>query len=598
MFTSSQCARTAATCIAVLCPLSALADTIHVAPCGDDAWSGATQICASPDGPMATIQAAIDAAEDGDEILVLDGTYTGPGNRDMDFDGKAITVRSLNGAEATTIDLLGTPDDQARAFHFQSSEGPDSVLEGFTIRNGYMDIRGGAMVCTLGSSPTVIGCVFQGNTVNGTQFMNGGGAVYIYASDPAFIDCDFVANTILVGEVFNTGGGAAYSLNGSPTFSGCTFTQNVSTGTNGGGAIAFGGNVTPSTPIFDGCVFTENSSHQGGAALNAQLATPIYTGCLFQNNAATARGGAMLTVAAGNAIVIDCEFIGNQTTSPSEGAGGAFYGLPFSTSFERCRFIDNTSADRGGAVGLANGDMSDTDATFVDCEFSANHAEGAGGAFHVEDATAVLTNCLIAQNTAAVTGGVHAEGAATVVMINTTIADNSAPAGAGAIQADGAADVAIANAIIWGNAAPQIGVGDGGVTATYSDIQGGWAGDGNVDVDPGFVDPGACAYTPTADAVVDAGDNSAVPEGVDTDICGNPRFIDYAGLGDAVVDMGAVERICLADCDANGELNVLDFVCYQGLFQAGDMAADCDNNRQLNILDFVCFQGAFQAGCP
>ena len=54
---------------------------------------------------------------------------------------------------------------------------------------------------------------------------------------------------------------------------------------------------------------------------------------------------------------------------------------------------------------------------------------------------------------------------------------------------------------------------------------------------------------------------------------------------------------CFADCDGNGELNILDFVCYQGLFQSGDDAADCDANGQLNILDFVCFQGEFQAGC-
>ena len=54
---------------------------------------------------------------------------------------------------------------------------------------------------------------------------------------------------------------------------------------------------------------------------------------------------------------------------------------------------------------------------------------------------------------------------------------------------------------------------------------------------------------------------------------------------------------CIADCDGNGVLNILDFVCYQGLFQSGDPAADCDANGVLNILDFVCFQGAFQAGC-
>ena len=55
---------------------------------------------------------------------------------------------------------------------------------------------------------------------------------------------------------------------------------------------------------------------------------------------------------------------------------------------------------------------------------------------------------------------------------------------------------------------------------------------------------------------------------------------------------------CAADCDGNGELNILDFVCFQGLFQDGDDAADCNGDGVLNILDFVCFQGEFQAGCP
>jgi hypothetical protein len=55
---------------------------------------------------------------------------------------------------------------------------------------------------------------------------------------------------------------------------------------------------------------------------------------------------------------------------------------------------------------------------------------------------------------------------------------------------------------------------------------------------------------------------------------------------------------CLADCDDNGVLNILDFVCYQNLFKTGDLAADCDGNNLLNILDFVCYQNAFKVGCP
>jgi len=59
-----------------------------------------------------------------------------------------------------------------------------------------------------------------------------------------------------------------------------------------------------------------------------------------------------------------------------------------------------------------------------------------------------------------------------------------------------------------------------------------------------------------------------------------------------------VVQSCYADFNADGVLNILDFVAFQGAFVAGDEAADCDANGALNILDFVCFQGAFAAGCP
>jgi hypothetical protein len=55
---------------------------------------------------------------------------------------------------------------------------------------------------------------------------------------------------------------------------------------------------------------------------------------------------------------------------------------------------------------------------------------------------------------------------------------------------------------------------------------------------------------------------------------------------------------CAADCNVDGLLNILDFVCFQGLFTQGDPGADCNADGVLNILDFVCFQGLFQTGCP
>jgi pectin methylesterase-like acyl-CoA thioesterase len=91
---------------------------------------------------FSNIQAAIDDSNNGDIIEVRPGTYTGTGNRDIDFKGNAITVRSTdpndsNIITATVIDCNGTKAEPHRGFYFHSSEGPDSVLAGITITNGY-----------------------------------------------------------------------------------------------------------------------------------------------------------------------------------------------------------------------------------------------------------------------------------------------------------------------------------------------------------------------------------------------------------------------------------------------------------------------------
>ena len=84
-----------------------------------------------------TIQEAMDAAVYGDVVVVANGTYTGPGNTDLNFQGKAFTVKSENGPDNCTIDCQGTSEDPHRGFVFRSHEGADSVIDGFTIINGF-----------------------------------------------------------------------------------------------------------------------------------------------------------------------------------------------------------------------------------------------------------------------------------------------------------------------------------------------------------------------------------------------------------------------------------------------------------------------------
>jgi outer membrane protein assembly factor BamB len=127
----------------------------------------------------ATIQAAIDIATPGDQVVIAPGTYKGTGNTNLTFRGKAITVRSENPADAnvvaaTQIDCQNLSN--TRGVAFTKGEGPGSVLSGITIQNGvYYSgsplwtsagyVSGFAVYCTA-SSPTIENCVFISTTTS------------------------------------------------------------------------------------------------------------------------------------------------------------------------------------------------------------------------------------------------------------------------------------------------------------------------------------------------------------------------------------------------------------------------------------------------
>jgi hypothetical protein len=118
-------------------------------------------------GQYATIQAAINAAQSGDAVIVADGIYTGSGNRDIDFLGKAVTVRSAGGPANCIIDCQPR---YHRGYRFHSGEGALSILDGLTIRNGDAPeepeciASGGGILCRDGSNPTIRNCWLLNNT--------------------------------------------------------------------------------------------------------------------------------------------------------------------------------------------------------------------------------------------------------------------------------------------------------------------------------------------------------------------------------------------------------------------------------------------------
>ncbi len=447
-------------------------------------------------GDHNSIQSAVDVAQNGDLILVGPGIYES--NRSLTFSGKAITLRSTQGPNRTTIQLFDSPAhflDRFSVVIFNRGEGPESVLEGFTIRQGRGTkasslslANGGGILCTSSSSPTIKNCTIRDNEVEGS----GGGISCEVGSSPKIIDCEIVVNRARSGD----GGGIFCSRSSSPEIINCKIRSNAA-GNNGGGISC-----------------TRDSS-------------PIISNCSILNNI-----GSGIQCLSGSSPHVDrCEIAGNTAAF-----GGGIHISRSSPTFSNCKITDNKAelGDLGGGLG--------------------------GGVYSFSSAP-YLENSLIVRNSGLFGGGFNFRSSTGATVLNCTVAGNNVSrAGGGFLVND--STVRIHNSIIWGNLEGSIELElEALADITHSCIESNenWLGGGNIDEDPLFVDEESYRLQPDSPAI-DAGNSSTAPS-QDLDgmarPCGNEADM---GAWEHCEDINPNTAFLRGETNEDGDLNVSDAV--------------------------------------
>jgi predicted outer membrane repeat protein len=577
-----------------------------------------------------TLDEALAVALPGDRIAVADGTYTpdtsglpnprtatfrlkrdvvveggfagyGAANADARDPAMYVTILSGDRFDDDLPDFVNYADN---VFHVVTVDDPNitetTVLDGFTIRGGYANgtladrtdqgsgIHNFNGVNPFTGKPLVRNCMIKENWSANHGAVNDHGGMTL-------INCEFRDN-----HAGKWGGGLYVHENLTTTVTDCRFINNHTDGSSGGG----GGAVNEGNTTFLRCLFDGNrSENNGGGIYNHGNAKVVTIACDLRNNYAAVDGGGMYSINFVQATISDCVFENNVAGRN----GGGFWTLPARFSVVNTVFRRNTAATLpfGSGGGLYQiSPNSDSDAPeLTNSAFIANVANAGGAAFFYS-ARPIFTNCLIfgniTNNTAAISLGVNVGDGSHAVMNNT---------------------------IVWGNGTPVEGSqlllsSQSTIQIGHSCVQG-WTGAlggaGNIGSNPNFVDPdGPDGILGTADdnlrlslgsPSINAGDNSAIPPEVTTDLDGNPR------IAFGIVDMGAYEFRCpgdiaafYGDVNSDGTVNFTDITLVVDVFRGVPMSipfddadiAPCGGNGIVNFSDVSAALGAFRGlpPCP
>lgn len=565
-------------------------------------------------GAYRFLQDAIAASAPGDEIRVAQGLYrpaAGPGprfniNHDLTLRGgfagcgaadpderdparfQAVLSGDLSGNDVpvdTVEDLIDNPSRSENANNIvHMLVGVSCTLDGFTVR-GAAD----SAIASDGDQITIRHCVFE---QNGSSDGSLGGA--ISASGGHWI----VENCTLRMNMTGSGGGAiSFSSVSSALLENCQIMDNRSFSLGGGVGIT---GSSASRIVIRSCTISRNFAGSGGGGLYLSSHPLLIEHTLFEQNASGTIGGAIYansapleiestTISENSAFrggglastesvkIVDSSFLMNAAVF-----GGAIHHVGF-LALNGCLFENNWSEQKGGGIYAVDEDPLSVEQYVVNTFFSGNMAVVVGGgALYVENFSPTINGCVFWQNeTFGIGGAIYATGfLADPVVANSTLLQNVAALGGGSIYVARGASAVIQNSILWANEPDQVFGVAGFPVLNYSNVQGGWPGEGNIDVDPLFVSPPSPDPARGTDEVdlrlrpgspcIDSADNSAVPrdsldlngdgdddEPTPHDADGLPRFVDDEVTADTgsgtppIVDMGAYEYQATCEDDAN-----------------------------------------------
>jgi hypothetical protein len=414
-----------------------------------------------------SIQSAINAASDGDEIIVSPGTYY----ENIYFEGKNVILRSIEPTSPTIVaTTIIDANSSGSVVTFSGTELSTCTLSGFTIANGYHSYRG-AGVYGNHTLATIQYNSITSNTSTGVYYAGQGSGIY---SCNGTIQC----NTISGNTANRQGGGLAF-CNG--IIKGNIISGN-SAGSSGGG-LAY-----CRATIQDNIISNNFSASSGGACFDCNGTIQNNT---ISNNSADA-GGAISSC---GGYIFNNVISGNSAIGLSRPGGGLSF---CDATIQNNIICGNSATGYGGGIGgcggailnnlvsdnyaLYGGGISRCDNTIQNNIISDNFALYDGGGLDTCQGT--IQNNIVFANSADYCGGgfFFCNG----TMANNTITSNSASFGTALFWCRGT----IINCIVWDNDPDQPEQLFNCATPSYSCLQN-WTGGGtrNISLDPQFVDP-------------------------------------------------------------------------------------------------------------